>query len=199
MSEPVKKRSRKGTFITLGVMFVAVAGMGTLTATAPELYTLFCSVTGAGGTTQRLAGDAQAVSDQTIEIRFDSNISPNLGWKFVPDQRSMTIKIGEQAMATFSATSLTNKVTTGTASYNVTPFKAGPYFDKIQCFCFTEQTLKPGQTTSMPVTFFVDPDILKDPSTKDLKTITLSYTFFPAMEEDKKTGPSAAADGKQGG
>ncbi len=156
-----------------------VAGMvGAAYASVP-LYKLFCAKTGFGGTTQRAAqAPAKAIND-LITIRFDSNTAPSLPWLFKPVQQTMTVKIGEQAMAHFEATNLSNEVVTGTAGFNVSPPEAGVYFNKIQCFCFTEQTLKPGEHVDMPVVYFVDPAIKDDPDSKSIKEITLSYTFYP--------------------
>lgn len=196
MSRPTTNRRNGRVAIAL---LAVVGGMVGLAYASVPLYQVFCKVTGYGGTPKTEAKAGVAVSDQTITVQFDANVSPNLDWRFTPDQREITVKIGEQALATYSAENLSKKATTGNATYNITPFKAASYFDKVACFCFSEQTLQPGQKANMPVTFFVDPDILKDPSTKDLKTITLSYTFFPALDADKKAGPTAGLDDKRGG
>jgi len=196
MSRPTKRRN--GT--TALVLLTVVGGMVGLAYASVPLYQLFCKVTGYGGTPKIEAASSDLVTDQKITIRFDSNINSKLGWRFKPEVREMTVRIGEQALANYVATSLSDEVTTGTATYNVAPFKAGPFFSKVDCFCFTEQTLKPGQQVNMPVSFYVDPDILNDPSTKDLNTITLSYTFFPAQKKDgEKTKPTAALDTQRGG
>ena len=125
------------------------------------------------------------ISDKKISIRFDANTNPKLPWKFKAAQTEMTVKLGEQTFAFYEAQNLDRKDVTGTAVFNVTPLKAGPYFSKIECFCFTEQTLTAGQRVDMPVQFFVDPEIFTNPDTKDVNTVTLSYTFYPAEPEEK--------------
>jgi cytochrome c oxidase assembly protein subunit 11 len=146
------------------------------------LYRIFCEVTGLNGTTQR--GDrAPGATGQKITVAFDSNVSAKLPWKFAPERREDVIDIGGRDMAFYTATNLSDKPVTGTATYNVTPAVAGKYFTKIQCFCFTQQTLDPGETVRMPVLFYVDPGILNDPDTKDVEEITLSYTFYPSTDE----------------
>lgn len=142
------------------------------------LYRLFCQVTGLNGTTQRGLVAPGSVHRQ-IRIDFDANTSTRLPWRFVPEQESEAVDVGARDMAFFTATNRAAVPITGTATYNVTPYQAGKYFTKIECFCFTQQTLKPGETVRMPVIFFVDPKILTDPDTKDVETITLSYTFYP--------------------
>jgi len=150
------------------------------------LYRMFCEVTGFGGTTKRATEaqlEALAKPDsgaaRTVSVRFDSNTANALPWHFYPEQRVMTVHIGAKNMAIFVAKNMSDKPVTGQASFNVTPNQAGPYFTKIQCFCFTEQTLQPGQEVRMPVLFFVDKKFLDDPDDKDVQEITLSYTFYP--------------------
>lgn len=164
---------------------LAVAMVGLGYASVP-LYRLFCQATGLGGTTQRAQGDAPgAVKGKTIAIRFDANHAPELAWDFEPEKPVEQVTIGEREMAFFEAQNLSKHSITGTATFNVTPTQAGQYFNKIQCFCFTQQTLKAGEKVRMPVTFFVDPKILDDPGARDIAEITLSYTFYP-VDEDKK-------------
>ena len=162
-----------------------VAGMVGLSYASVPLYELFCQVTGYGGTPQVATTAPGAVSDKKIVIRFDANTNPKLPWKFKAAQTEMTVKLGEQTLAFYEAQNLDRKDVTGTAVFNVTPLKAGPYFSKIECFCFTEQTLTAGQRIDMPVQFFIDPEIFTDPDTKDVTTVTLSYTFYPAEPEEK--------------
>lgn len=165
----------------LRTALLAVLGVCTMTGVAfasVPLYRLFCQVTGFGGTTMRAAAAPGAV-DARITVAFDSNVSPALTWKFKPEMASDQISIGARDMAFYTATNTGTVPVTGTATYNVTPEAAGKYFSKIQCFCFTEQTLKPGETVRMPVIYFVDPKILTDPDTRDIQKITLSYTFYP--------------------
>jgi cytochrome c oxidase assembly protein subunit 11 len=148
------------------------------------LYRMFCQATGLGGTTQRSEGDAPGAvaAGNLINIRFDANHAPTLPWEFKPEQNVERVAIGARDMAFFSAKNLSKSPSKGTATFNVTPTQAGKYFNKIQCFCFTEQTLSPDKQVRMPVIFFVDPKFLDDPDTKDIKEITLSYTFYPVDE-----------------
>jgi cytochrome c oxidase assembly protein subunit 11 len=163
---------------TAAVMALLAAAMVGLAFASVPLYRIFCQVTGLNGTTQRGTQAPGAVNRQ-VQIDFDTNVAPNLPWKFVPESPSDTVAVGARDMAFFLATNKSIHPITGTATFNVTPDVAGKYFTKIQCFCFTQQTLKPGETARMPVIFFVDPKILQDPDAADLKTITLSYTFYP--------------------
>lgn len=168
----------------LRTALLAALGVCTMTgvgfASVP-LYRIFCEVTGLNGTTQR-GLRAPGATGQKITIAFDSNVSNKLPWKFAPERREDVIDIGGRDMAFYTATNFSDKPITGTASYNVTPAVAGKYFTKIQCFCFTQQTLAPGETVRMPVLFYVDPAILEDPDTRDVEEITLSYTFYPVDE-----------------
>jgi cytochrome c oxidase assembly protein subunit 11 len=159
---------------------LAVAMLGLGFASVP-LYRLFCNVTGYGGTTMRVSESAVpgAVAGKTIDVRFDANHSSALPWSFKPEVNVQNVQIGARNIAFFTATNLSDRPVTGTATYNVTPTQSGQYFNKIQCFCFNQQTLAPGQTVRMPVIFFVNPDVVTDPDTKDISEITLSYTFYP--------------------
>lgn len=141
------------------------------------LYRIFCQVTGFGGTPQT-AEVSNAVTDVPIKVRFDANVDKKLPWQFEPVQREVTVNIGEESLVFYRAKNVGDKPVTGTATFNVTPLKAGEYFVKIDCFCFEEQILQPGEEVDMPVTFFVDPSILDDKNVQDVKTITLSYSFF---------------------
>lgn len=160
-----------------------------LTYASVPLYSMFCKATGFGGTTQRADVAPETATDKFVTIRFDANTAGSLGWNFHPVQSLMKVKIGEPNQAHYSATNMTRKKLTGSAVFNVTPAEAGAYFNKIQCFCFTEQTLKPGESADFPVEFFVDPAMLDDPDSKSISEITLSYTFFPV---DKPDAVSAA-------
>jgi cytochrome c oxidase assembly protein subunit 11 len=170
---------------------VALAVMGALTAASPTLYRIFCQVTGYGGTTQRANAPSDRVLDRIMTVRFDANVAPKLaGWKFEPVQHTMDVKVGENSLAFFRATNTSDKPLTGTAAFNVAPDTMGLYFSKIECFCFTEQTLQPGQTVDMPVSFFIDPKMVEDRDTAGLSNLTLSYVFYPAnktadVETDK--------------
>jgi cytochrome c oxidase assembly protein subunit 11 len=181
------KASRNNRRAVLGCLG-ALAIMGTVTAYSPTLYTMFCKATGYNGTTQRVERNAGKVLDRTITVRFDSNVAPNLPWTFEPEVTKMDVKIGETALAFFRATNNSDKPVTGQAIYNVTPEAFGAYFNKIQCFCFSQQTLQPHQTVEMPVTFFIDPKMVDDSDTNSQPEVTLSYVFFPAER------PAASAD-----
>jgi cytochrome c oxidase assembly protein subunit 11 len=167
---------------------VAMAGIGlamlALGFASVPLYRIFCQTTGFGGTTQRAAADVKLtpVAGRTMSIRFDSNVQPGMPWEFRPEHRTDTVTVGARDMAIFIAKNLSDKPVTGTASFNVTPTQAGAYFTKIQCFCFTQQTLQPGEEVRMPVIYYVDPKILQDPDNKDTQQITLSYTFYPVEQ-----------------
>ncbi len=172
---------------------VAVSMVGAAYAAVP-LYNLFCQVTGYGGTTQTADVAANEILDRTVEVRFDASMERGLPWTFEPVEPSMTVRIGETALAFYRATNNSSVPVTGMASYNVTPFKAAPYFSKLECFCFTEQTLQPGESVEMPVLFFVDPLIDDSRRMDDVHTITLSYTFFEQDADDQgATGRRDAA------
>jgi cytochrome c oxidase assembly protein subunit 11 len=156
-----------------------VAAMLSLAYASVPLYRIFCQATGFGGTTQKADAAPDSVSGKTIKIRFDANTAASLGWDFHPGQLQTTVNIGELSLAFYRAVNTANRTETGTATFNVTPEQAGAYFNKIECFCFTEQTLQPGQSAEFPVSFFVDPAILDDPDARAIDTITLSYTFYP--------------------
>ncbi|GAK45017.1 cytochrome c oxidase assembly protein CtaG/Cox11 [Tepidicaulis marinus] len=158
------------------------AGMVGLSYAAVPLYQIFCQVTGYGGTTNRADTASASVLDRQITIRFDGNVSKDIPWDFKPVSEPVTLKVGETGLAFYEAYNNSDKPIVGTATFNVTPQQAGYYFNKIECFCFTEQRLEPGQRVDMPVTFFIDPEIADDPQLDSIKTITLSYTFFPKKE-----------------
>ncbi|MEH6755980.1 MAG: cytochrome c oxidase assembly protein [Parasphingorhabdus sp.] len=176
--------SAKNTRSALMVGAIALGMLGMGYAAVP-LYQIFCSVTGYGGTTQRV-GEAQAATikttDRVMSVRFDSNVNSALPWTFKPEQVVDRVSVGARDMAIFLATNLSDQPVYGTATFNVTPLQAGKYFNKVQCFCFTEQLLQPGQTMRMPVLYYVDPAILDDPDTKDIEEITLSYTFYRSKD-----------------
>jgi len=176
---------------TVAVLLVALGGMIALTAASVPLYRLFCQLTGYQGTTQRAEGASREVTDEIVTVRFNAEIGRGLPWTFTAP-KPMTLKIGETGLAYFTARNDSQGAVTGTAVFNVTPDLAGLYFDKIACFCFTSQTLAPGQEAEMPVSFFVDPAILKDRDAKTVRTITLSYTFYP-KDEGGKTAPTQAS------
>ena len=162
------------------MVLLAAAGIGMvgLTYASVPLYQLFCQVTGYGGTPRTAQALPEQVLDRQITVRFNADISRSMPWRFRPAQKQISLKIGEQGLAFYKAKNMASEPVTGTASYNVTPLKAGAYFNKIDCFCFTEQILAPDQEIDMPVTFYIDPAIHDDPNMQDVTTITLSYTFF---------------------
>jgi len=184
-------RRSKGTTVVL--LLSVVAGMIGLSFASVPLYSLFCRATGWGGTTQRATAAPKGVADAFVTIRFDAETAPDLGWEFRPLTHQIRVRPGEPHEVFYRATNRSAAAVTGTATFNVTPAKSGIYFDKLQCFCFSEQRLEPGETRDMGVSFFVDPDLVKDPGTRDVRTITLSYTMFRKPDADKPAQPSAAA------
>lgn len=187
--DPKKQRSNR---VIAGVCLAFFAGMVGAAYAAVPLYAMFCQITGYGGTTQRVEQYSDRILDQKITVRFDANVA-GVPWDFQPVQREMTMRIGKTAQAHYQAVNSFSKPTAGRATFNVTPEMAGAYFNKVECFCFTDTTLQPGETLDMPVVFYVDPDIVDVPELKNLKTITLSYTFFP-IETPK---PVAASESKK--
>jgi cytochrome c oxidase assembly protein subunit 11 len=179
-----RDRRNRRTLVAMAAVGMAMLGLGF--ASVP-LYRIFCEQTGFGGTTMRADANVQvqAATGHTMSIRFDSNVQPGMPWQFYPEHRTDTVTIGRKDMAIFIAKNMSDKPVTGTASFNVTPTQAGAYFTKIQCFCFTQQTLQPGEEVRMPVLYYVDPKILQDSDNKDTQQITLSYTFYP-VEQDRK-------------
>ncbi len=198
MSDLSLARAKRRTGVLAALLAVAMIGLAY--ASVP-LYRLFCQATGFGGTTGRAEASAlpgtdtlRALGGRTIKVRFDSNIAPGMAWTFAPRDRETKIKIGEKRMAYFAATNLAGTATTGRAIFNVSPDVAGAYFRKIDCFCFTEQTLAAGETAQMPVTYFIDPAILNDPDASKIDEITLSYTFFPVDTPAPKPVSAAIAN-----
>jgi Cytochrome oxidase assembly factor len=181
--------------LVVTVSLAALLGMVGLVAASVPLYRLYCQITGYGGTT-RVAESAPAATGRPVTVRFDSSVSKGLPWRFTPHQREIRTRLGEQVLAVYSATNTGDRPVVGTATFNVTPDKVGKYFNKIECFCFTEQRLEPGQTVDMPVTFFVDPALAEDATANEVVTITLSYTFFRKTPPD---GPKTARTATQGG
>ena len=167
-------RNRKVALIA-SVIVMAMVG---LAYAASPLYRLFCEATGWDGTTGRALAAPGAMTGKTIRVRFDANVAPDLAWRFEPEQKVVTIHPGAKTQIFYDATNLTARSITGQAVFNVSPTNVGKYFSKIACFCFTEQTLKPGEHVRMPVIFFVDPKLKTDPDTNDTDEITLSYTFY---------------------
>ena len=187
--------SRRRNLGLAAVLFGTVAGMVGMAYASVPLYRMFCQVTGYGGTTQVAAAPAAAAaSDRIVTVRFDANVARDLPWRFEPAVASMDVRVGEQALAFYRARNLSDASVSGNATYNVTPHRAGPYFAKVDCFCFSEQTLTPGEAVDMPVSFFVDPALFRDAEGRDISEITLSYTFFlaPAQpaRENAQISPS---------
>jgi len=175
------QRTNRTAFYLVGVVVL----MGSLSFAAVPFYDWFCRVTGFGGTTGVAEVAPDTILDQTVVVKFDATLERGMPWEFHPVQREMTVRIGENVLAFYEAYNPTDRAVAGTASFNVAPEAAGGYFDKIACFCFTEQVLQPGERVQMPVNFFVDPEMLKDPEGAFVKEITLSYTFYetPLPEE----------------
>jgi len=183
MTTLARQRANRRTALYAGAMALGMLGLG---FAAVPLYRLFCQVTGFDGTTQRATQEQAAVATRGVQsasrqlsIRFDSNVSGGIPWDFYPEKKTVSVGVGGKSMAIFIAKNRSDKPVTGRAVFNVTPEQAGPYFTKIECFCFTEQTLQPGQEVRMPVLFYVDKKFLDDPDDKDVQEITLSYTFYP--------------------
>ncbi|MFT5631795.1 MAG: cytochrome c oxidase assembly protein subunit 11 [Gammaproteobacteria bacterium] len=171
---------------TLAQTVSVVVVMGALAWASVPFYDWFCRVTGFGGITNVAEYESDVILDQTIKIRFDASLDRDMPWTFKPAQREMTLRIGETGLAFYEAHNPTDRVVAGSAAYNVTPYEAGGFFDKIACFCFEEQILQPGETVMMPVSFFVDPAIVDDREGQYVHTITLGYTFYEVdLPEDE--------------
>ena len=181
---------------------VAVVGsMLGLAYAAVPLYEAFCKATGFNGTPLVAQEGERPIVARTVQVRFDSNVDPNLSWRFEPLQREVKVQLGEEKLVHFRATNVSQRPIVGTATYNVTPERSAGWFNKVQCFCFTEQLLQPGQSVDMPVVFFVDAEMANDRRYDDIRTITLSYTFYEAKTERAKTllgGTPANGTGKGG-
>lgn len=175
------QQNRANGRVALSLAGVVVA-MGGLAYASVPLYELFCRVTGFGGTTQVAESLPETISERRIAIRFNADVNPDLPWAFQPVEREVSLQVGESGLAFYRASNRAALPRAGTATFNVTPLKAGQYFNKVQCFCFTEQVLQPGESMDMAVSFFVDPAIEEDPNLDEVKTITLSYTFFPDLD-----------------
>ncbi|MGR9419677.1 cytochrome c oxidase assembly protein [Rhizobium leguminosarum] len=187
---PKKQGRNNGAVVMMCLSFVF--GMGAMSYAAVPLYRIFCQVTGYNGTTQRADQVSSVVLDRTMRVTFDANVAPGLQWEFKPVEREVNPKIGETIQVNFTAENRSNETQRGQAVFNVTPGEAGVYFNKVQCFCFTETDLKPGEKLDMPVVFYIDPEIVKAVESKDIHTVTLSYTFYP------KEGPKPVASNEGG-
>ena len=185
---------KRNNLVGVGLAGIVV-GMVGLSFAAVPLYRAFCAATGYGGTPQigAEAGAAPGAAGGSITVALNADVNPNLPWRFGPEVRQVTFKLGDEQLAFFDAKNLSDTAITGVALYNVTPETVGHYFHKTQCFCFNSQTLKPGEAMQFPVTFWVDPAIATDPETKDVHTITLSYTFFRSLDDAARNGALAKA------
>lgn len=178
MSAPNRKRMA----LTAAIASGAVAGMTGLAFAAVPLYEAFCKVTGYGGTTQVAEAAPSRILDRTVQVRFDANTAPGLPVEFGPSQRAETLRIGETGLAFYRVRNTSSEPVAAVATFNVTPHEAGAYFNKLECFCFTERVFAPGEEMELPVVFFVDPEIASNPDTAEIGTVTLSYTFFRATD-----------------
>ena len=185
-------RPRRNLWMAASLACITLAMLGASFAAIP-LYRVFCAVTGYGGTPQIGPEISTGVAAGTITVRFNADVNPGLPWKFAPEQEKITLNLGAQQVAFYTARNEATAPVTGIALYNVTPDKVGKYFHKTACFCFNQQTLAPGQQMEFPVSFWVDPAIATDPNTSDVRVITLSYTFFHSLADAAKTGALAKA------
>lgn len=176
-----------------GVLASIVIGMVGLSFAAVPLYRVFCEATGYGGTPKTGPAASPGAVARRIEVRFNADTNPGLPWRFKPEQSALVVHLGDEQPAFYSAHNLSSTPVTGVSTYNVTPEKAGKYFHKTACFCFNEQTLQPGQEMQFPLSFWVDPAIATDPDTRDITSLTLSYTFFRTLEDAARTGALAKA------
>ena len=189
---------KRNSLLALGLAGI-IAGMTGLSFAAVPLYRMFCAATGYGGTPQIGPEASPGEVNRKIEVRFNANVNEGMPWRFTPDQEAVTVKLGEEEPAFYHAKNMSNEPVVGVATYNVTPEKAAIYFHKTQCFCFSSQTLQPGQVAEFPLSFWVDPAIARDANTADVKTITLSYTFFRSLNDAARTGALATAGPHVGG
>ena len=187
--QALQRRHRR---VALRAGTIAVVMLGLAFASVP-LYRIFCQVTGFAGTTQRADTPSTTTIDKRLTVRFAGNVSGGLAWEFEPVARTINLKIGENRIAKYRAKNVTGRTLVGTATFNVAPDAAGAYFNKLECFCFTEQTLKPGETVEMPVSFYIDPEFAKDRATRHVEQITLSYTFYPVDEATTATTDKPAS------
>jgi cytochrome c oxidase assembly protein subunit 11 len=187
-----RPRRRRDIKVALSALAFGVTMFGAAYAAVP-LYDMFCRLTGFGGTTMRAERPADRVIDHHVDIRFDANIGPGLPWRFRVDTARQTIRAGETHTMTYTVTNTASEPVTAMATYNVTPMSTGRYFNKLQCFCFTEQTLAPGETREFTVVYFVDPDIVEDEEARTANTITLSYTFFRQTQPPRPVAQGATA------
>jgi cytochrome c oxidase assembly protein subunit 11 len=186
--------ARRRDLVVAGACGVVVATMVGMSYAAVPLYNWFCRATGFNGTTQVATSAPATVLDRKITVRFDANVGGGLPWKFAPERTSIEVKLGEVVQVNYVIENESTRATTGVAAYNVAPLNLGAHFRKINCFCFTDQTLKPGEKRDVTVVFYVDPELAKDPDGEDVNTITLSYTFFSQRETQRPVVQSAPAE-----
>ena len=187
---PNTSLQRRHRAIALWCAVLVGAMVGASYAAVP-LYRLFCQVTGYDGTPRRAAQPSDRVVERTVTVRFDGNVAPGLPWRFEPVETTMTVKLGENAVATYRATNTSDRRIVATATYNILPEIAAPYFNKVQCFCFTEQALEPGQTAELALSFFIDPEIVGDKDARAVTHVTVSYTFYPVAAPGVAEKPSS--------
>jgi cytochrome c oxidase assembly protein subunit 11 len=185
--------TRRGNLVIVGIFAAVAIGMVGMSFAAIPLYRAFCQATGYGGTPKIGVAPAPGGNGKTIRVRFNADVNPGLPWEFAPDQLEIAVPLGEDHLASYTAHNKARSAITGVALYNVTPEKAAKYFHKTACFCFNQQTLEGGQTMDFPLSFWVDPEIDKDPGTSDVQVVTLSYTFFRTLDDAEKTGALAKA------
>jgi len=193
---PVRVKGRRRDVVVAAACGVFVAAMVGAAYAAVPFYTWFCRVTGFAGTTQVASAGPTQVLDRRITVRFDANVVGGLPWKFTSERTTLDVKVGEVVTVLYRVTNESARETVGQAVYNVAPLNVGAYFQKINCFCFTEQRLKPGETRDMPVVFYVDPALARDADQETLDTITLSYSFYPLREQPKPVADGAGATGR---
>jgi cytochrome c oxidase assembly protein subunit 11 len=184
---------RRGNLLIAGIFSIVAIGMVGMSFAAIPLYRMFCQATGYGGTPKIGEAPAPGGNGRTIRVRFNADVNPELPWTFAPDQLEIAVPLGEDHLASYTARNKARSAITGVALYNVTPEKAAKYFHKTACFCFNKQTLEGEQTMDFPLSFWVDPEIGKDPGTSDVQVVTLSYTFFRTLDDAEKTGALAKA------
>lgn len=187
--------ARSHRMIAVSCVAVVLAMTGLAYAAVP-LYRLYCQVTGYAGTTQRVNEASSRVIDHVLTVHFDANVDKALPWKFEPLQHKVDVKVGENTLVFYRATNTSDRPVTGTAVFNVAPEAIGIHFNKIECFCFTEQRLEPGQSLDMPVSFYIDPAFVEDEDTKDLPELTLSYTFYPVSEKQAPVVAKSTGSGE---